>query len=158
MPEQARQSDAAPCADHRLPRASPSGAAGSPPRLSRDARLSNRRVGGGPPQTLCAGAGRGGAWNRDGVIVFSGGPGPLLRVSSARGASTLYLSSESRPSIRVDGELQMLDGEPVHVARDVESLLLTLMPERSDEALRTGHPVASRASDTLWPSRSTCRR
>ena len=62
----------------------------------------------------------------------------LLRVSSARGASTLYLSSESRPSVRVDGELQMLDGEPVHVARDVESLLLTLMPERSHEALRTG--------------------
>jgi twitching motility protein PilT len=62
----------------------------------------------------------------------------LLRVSSARGASTLYLSSESRPSIRVDGELQLLDGEPVHVARDVESLLLTLMPERSHEALRTG--------------------
>jgi len=62
----------------------------------------------------------------------------LLRLSSARGASTLYLSSESRPSVRVDGELQMLDGEPVHTSRDVESLLLTLMPERSHEALRTG--------------------
>jgi pilus retraction protein PilT len=62
----------------------------------------------------------------------------LLRVSSARGASALYLSSDSRPSVRVDGELQMLDGEPIHVARDVESLLLTLMPERSHEALRTG--------------------
>ncbi len=62
----------------------------------------------------------------------------LLRVSSARGASTLYLSSDSRPSVRVDGELQTLDGEPVHVGRDVESLLLTLMPERSHEALRTG--------------------
>src|SRR5205823_3357769 len=37
----------------------------------------------------------------------------LLRVSSARGASTLYLSSESRPSVRVDGELQILDGEPI---------------------------------------------
>src|SRR5471032_3281785 len=62
----------------------------------------------------------------------------LLRLSSARGASTLYLSSEQRPSVRVDGELQMLEGEPVHVARDVESLLLTLMPERNHEALRTG--------------------
>jgi twitching motility protein PilT len=62
----------------------------------------------------------------------------LLRVSSARGASALYLSSESRPSVRVDGELRMLEGEPVHQARDVESLLLTLMPERSHEALRTG--------------------
>jgi twitching motility protein PilT len=62
----------------------------------------------------------------------------LLRVSSARGASTLYLASESRPSVRVDGELQVLDGEPVTVARDVASLLLTLMPERSHEALRSG--------------------
>jgi twitching motility protein PilT len=62
----------------------------------------------------------------------------LLRLSSARGASTLYLSSESRPSIRVDGELQVLEGEPLHTSRDVESLLLTLMPERSHEALRTG--------------------
>jgi twitching motility protein PilT len=62
----------------------------------------------------------------------------LLRTSAARGASTLYLSSESRPSVRVDGELQVLDGEPVLTSRDVESLLLTLMPERSHEALRTG--------------------
>src|SRR5262249_39295022 len=62
----------------------------------------------------------------------------LLRLSSARGASALYLSSESRPSVRVDGELQMLEGEPVHTSRDVESLLLTLIAERSQEALRTG--------------------
>jgi twitching motility protein PilT len=62
----------------------------------------------------------------------------LLRLSSARGAQTLYLSSGSRPSVRVDGELQVLEGEPVHVARDVEALLLTLMPARHHEALRTG--------------------
>jgi twitching motility protein PilT len=62
----------------------------------------------------------------------------LLRVSAARGASALYLSSDAQPSVRVDGELQMLDGEPELTARDVESLLLTLMPERSHEALRTG--------------------
>jgi twitching motility protein PilT len=62
----------------------------------------------------------------------------LLRVSAARGASTLYLSTDAQPSVRVDGELQAIDGEPVLSARDVESLLLTLMPERSHEALRTG--------------------
>jgi twitching motility protein PilT len=62
----------------------------------------------------------------------------LLRVSAARGASTLYLSSDSRPAVRVDGELQNLEGEPLLAARDVESLLLTLMPERNHEALRTG--------------------
>jgi twitching motility protein PilT len=62
----------------------------------------------------------------------------LLRLAAARGASTLYLSSQSRASVRVDGELQQLEGEPILTSRDVESLLLTLMPERNHEALRTG--------------------
>ena len=64
----------------------------------------------------------------------------LLRISAARGASTLYLSTDARPSVRVDGELQALESEPVLAARDIESLLLTLMPDRSHEALRTGAP------------------
>jgi len=62
----------------------------------------------------------------------------LLRLAAARGASTLYLSSGTRPSIRVDGELQALESTPVLGPNDVESLLLTLMPERSAEALRIG--------------------
>jgi len=62
----------------------------------------------------------------------------LLRLAAARGASMLYLSSASRPSVRVDGEVQTLDGAPVLGPNDVESLLLTLMPERNAEALRTG--------------------
>jgi Tol biopolymer transport system component len=50
-------------------------------------------TGGGPPQMLCAFntttiVGRGGAWSRDGVIVFNNGPGPLFRVSSAGGQPT----------------------------------------------------------------------
>jgi Tol biopolymer transport system component len=48
-----------------------------------------RRVaaGGGPPQVLCdAASGRGGTWNRDGVILFSAGPtSPILRVAAAGG-------------------------------------------------------------------------
>jgi len=42
---------------------------------------------GGPPQTVCVASGaRGGAWSREGVIVFGGvGGGPLVRVSSAGG-------------------------------------------------------------------------
>src|SRR5262249_20928899 len=65
----------------------------------------------------------------------------LLRMSAARGASTLYVSSESHPAVRLDGELQMLDSEPVLTALEVESLLLPLMPGRSHEALRTGAPT-----------------
>ncbi len=61
----------------------------------------------------------------------------LLRLAAARGASTLYLSSGARPSIRVDGEVRALDGTAVLEPNEVESLLMTLMPERSAEALRT---------------------
>ncbi len=62
----------------------------------------------------------------------------LLRTAASRGASTLYLSSDARPSIRMDGDIQILEAEPVLTSHDVVSLLLTLMPERSHEALRTG--------------------
>ena len=72
------------------------------------------------------------------VEQASSGLDRMLRLAAARGASTLYLSSSARPSVRVDGDVQTLDGAPVLSPNDVESLLLTLMPERSAEALRTG--------------------
>ncbi len=72
------------------------------------------------------------------VEQASSGLDRLLRLAAARGASTLYLSSSARPSVRVDGDMQTLDGAPLLGPNDVESLLLTLMPERSAEALRTG--------------------
>jgi twitching motility protein PilT len=62
----------------------------------------------------------------------------LLRRAAARGASTLYLSSSAPPSVRVDGEVQTLEGEPSLGAHDVESLLLSLIPARENEGLRTG--------------------
>jgi twitching motility protein PilT len=62
----------------------------------------------------------------------------LLRIAVARGASTLYLSSDSRPSIRVDGDIYTIDGAPVLGPNDVEALVLTLTPERNAEALRSG--------------------
>lgn len=62
----------------------------------------------------------------------------LIRLAAARGASTLYLSADARPSVRVDGEVHLVEGAPVLGANDVESLLLALMPERNAEAQRTG--------------------
>ena len=61
----------------------------------------------------------------------------LLRLAAARGANALYLSSNARPSMRVDGEMQVVDGL-ILGPNEVESLLMTLMPERNAEALRTG--------------------
>jgi len=51
-------------------------------------KLKKIAIAGGPPQTLCdASSGRGGTWNRDGVIVFSPGPtSPISRVPAAGGA------------------------------------------------------------------------
>jgi twitching motility protein PilT len=62
----------------------------------------------------------------------------LLRLAAARGANTLYVTSQGRPSVRVDGEIAALEGEPVLTAAEVESLLVDLAPERNREALRNG--------------------
>jgi len=62
----------------------------------------------------------------------------LLRLAAARGANTLYLMSQSRPAVRVDGEIATLEGERALTAVEVESLLLDLAPERSREALENG--------------------
>jgi twitching motility protein PilT len=62
----------------------------------------------------------------------------LLRIAATRGASTLYLSSNAQPAVRVDGEVQTLDGEPSLGAHDVESLLQTIIPEQHNEGLRGG--------------------
>ncbi len=55
---------------------------------------------GGPAQTLCdAQDGRGGAWNRDGVIVFAPSPGAtsLHRVAAVGGMSTPVTKTERSP-------------------------------------------------------------
>jgi twitching motility protein PilT len=61
----------------------------------------------------------------------------LLRIAAARGASTLYLTSQSRPSIRVDGEISAIEGEPVLSEPEVEALMLDIIPERNRETLRS---------------------
>jgi len=52
-----------------------------------EGKLKKIVIAGGPPQTLCdASDGRGGTWNRDGVILFSPGPASLIfRVPAAGG-------------------------------------------------------------------------
>jgi len=50
-------------------------------------KLKKIETAGGPPQTICDASGpRGGAWNRDGTIVFALSLGPLYRVSASGGA------------------------------------------------------------------------
>ncbi len=62
----------------------------------------------------------------------------LLRLAAARGAEALYLFSQSRPSLRVDGEMLALEAEPVLGPQDVEGLMLDVQPERHGEGQPTG--------------------
>ena len=66
------------------------------------------------------------------------GIGRLLRTAAARGASSLYLIAESRPSIRIDDEILPLESEQPLGTAEVEALILELAPGPSREALAGG--------------------
>ena len=53
----------------------------------------------------------------------------LLRIAAARGASALFLKSESRPYMRVDGDIRQLDGEAMLSRSDVEAAIVEIAPE-----------------------------
>ncbi len=59
----------------------------------------------------------------------------LLRVAAARGASALFLTSDSRPFIRVEGDMRQLESEAVLARADVESAILAIAPEGGDESV-----------------------
>ncbi len=67
-----------------------------------------------------------------------GGLERLLRMAAARGAEALYLFSQSRPSIRVDGEIGVLEGEAPLLPQDIDALMLDLVPERADASVPAG--------------------
>ena len=73
-------------------------------------KLKKIDVGGGPPQTLCnVQGGRGGAWSRDGIIVFGQSVGPLLQVSASGGEPSVAIKAPAdgdalwNPSFLPDG-------------------------------------------------------
>jgi twitching motility protein PilT len=62
----------------------------------------------------------------------------LLRLAAARGAEALFLFTKTRPSVRVDGELVLLEGEPALTAQEVDGLLLEVASERGEDGPATG--------------------
>jgi twitching motility protein PilT len=62
----------------------------------------------------------------------------LLRVAAARGASALFLTSDSRPWMRIDGDLRNLDAEASLSRTDVETAILEIAPESGREAIAKG--------------------
>ena len=61
-----------------------------------------------------------------------------LRVAAARGAATVYVVAQSKPMIRVDGEIGPLESEPMLTAADVDRLVMELAPPRRRDALQNG--------------------
>ena len=71
-----------------------------------EGKLKKIDASGGPPLTLCdAPLGRGGAWNEEGVIVFSPSAESIHQVPTAGGVSTLVVEGEQArwPSFLPDG-------------------------------------------------------
>jgi twitching motility protein PilT len=62
----------------------------------------------------------------------------LLRIAAARGASALFVTSESRPYIRVDGDIRQLEGEPVLSRTDVEAAIVEIAPDAGREPIGKG--------------------
>jgi twitching motility protein PilT len=75
------------------------------------------------------------------VVETPAGLERLLRAAAACRGSTVYLLSNARPLVCVDGRLQPIDGEPLRTASEIVSMMRTLMPDFDHEALRTGATV-----------------
>ena len=73
--------------------------------------------------------------------LFATGIDRLLRVAAARGASALFLTSDSRPWIRIEGDLRYLDSEAPLSRADVESAILEIAPESGQESIGRGEPT-----------------
>jgi len=62
----------------------------------------------------------------------------LLRLAAARAASALFVTSECRPSIRVEGDVRPLEGEPTMSRAEVEAAVMEIVPEAEQEAVGRG--------------------
>jgi twitching motility protein PilT len=65
----------------------------------------------------------------------------LLRIAAARGASALFLTSDARPWIRIEGDLRHLESEPPLSRADVERAILEIAPEAGHESIGKGEPT-----------------
>ena len=65
----------------------------------------------------------------------------LLSIAAARGASVLYLTSQSRPFLKIEGDVRPIENEATLASADVEAAVLELMPETAREAHSRGEPA-----------------
>ncbi|MGE3888398.1 MAG: ATPase, T2SS/T4P/T4SS family [Vicinamibacterales bacterium] len=65
----------------------------------------------------------------------------LLRLAVERGATELFLMTQGRPYLRVDGEVRLLQDEAALSAADLEDVLSDITPEPSRDAVSRGERV-----------------
>jgi twitching motility protein PilT len=65
----------------------------------------------------------------------------LLALAVDRNATALFLTSQAKPTVRVDGDLQALEDEATFSSIEIEATLLDLMPEGVREAVGRGEPT-----------------
>ena len=63
---------------------------------------------------------------------------PILRVAAERGASTIYVVAQSKPMLRVDGEIAALEDEPALTADGIERLVAALAPRDAGTSITDG--------------------
>ena len=106
-------------------------------------------VSGGPPQTICdAPDARGGAWNRDGVIVFApGATGPLCKVSAAGG--------EPVPVTVIDQSRQEMSHRWPCFLPDGKHFIYLVRSSQAENTLIYGGSLDSKETKPLIPSVSS---
>jgi serine/threonine protein kinase/Tol biopolymer transport system component len=118
-------------------------------------KLKKIALAGGPPQTICdAPTGRGGSWNRDGVIVFS--PvitGGLCRVS-ADGGAPVQLTTTGRFPEFIQGSKRFLalnlDGRGGLSATSIDGGAPTPILQDSSRAIYVPPPAGDRLGHLLF--------
>ena len=73
-----------------------------------------------------------------GAPVTDAGLLEVLKAASERGASIVYVVAQSKPMIRVDGEISALDHGQLLSAPDVERLVAGMVPAQLAESAKTG--------------------
>ncbi len=72
------------------------------------------------------------------TTVRGSGVERLLRLAAERTASALFVTSDCRPSIRVEGDIRPLETEPTMSRADVEAAVMEIVPEKAQEAVGRG--------------------
>ena len=123
-----------------------------------DGKLKQAAVGGGPPVAICdAPDGRGGSWNRDGVIVFSPGPRLAIQRVSATGGMPLdvtkTMGSSRFPTFLPDDRhfLYLRD----QVSEDQNGIRLASLDGKEDVRLLPDKSIASIAAGQVVFVRSS---